>query len=297
MSLLSGSGILLGFVPSVPWLFFLLRVTCGMGGMGCYMVAFVLITECTTPRYFVPLQLMCGVGFVWGELVLALEAYLVREWFSLQMVSYAPVLFCLSLYFLVPESPRWLVRTGRLAEAKAELRNIARCNGIDFPERHFSKKSGKLKSEESEQTNFKAGIGDLFRNRVIAGRTVNMFFQWASTSMAYFGVTFASTSLAGDPYLNFALVILIELLHVPFEVFLVDLLGRRFNLSSSQLTLGVCSVGVGLIMNVETLLPLQGLNLRFLSLLISKLLLSVQSGPSGREQIQFCCDRNSLCLF
>ena len=36
--------------------------------------------------------------------------------------------------------------------------------------------------------------------------------------MAYFGVTFASTSLAGDPYLNFALVILIELLHVPFEV-------------------------------------------------------------------------------
>ena len=36
--------------------------------------------------------------------------------------------------------------------------------------------------------------------------------------MAYFGVTFASTSLAGDPYLNFALVIFIELLHVPFEV-------------------------------------------------------------------------------
>ena len=35
--------------------------------------------------------------------------------------------------------------------------------------------------------------------------------------MAYFGVTFASTSLAGDPYLNFALVIFIELLHVPFE--------------------------------------------------------------------------------
>ena len=27
-----------------------LRVTCGMGGMGCYLVAFVLITECTTPR-------------------------------------------------------------------------------------------------------------------------------------------------------------------------------------------------------------------------------------------------------
>ena len=41
----------MGFTPSVPWLFFLLRVTCGMGGMGCYLVAFVLITESTTPRW------------------------------------------------------------------------------------------------------------------------------------------------------------------------------------------------------------------------------------------------------
>ena len=34
-----------------------------------------------------PLQLICGVGFIWGELVLALDAYLVREWFSLQVKS------------------------------------------------------------------------------------------------------------------------------------------------------------------------------------------------------------------
>ena len=62
------------------------------------------------------------------------------------------------------------------------LRNIARCNGRDFPERYFSKKSvGELKSEEYEDNNSKAGIKDLFRNRVIVGRTLNMFFQWAST--------------------------------------------------------------------------------------------------------------------
>ena len=36
-------------------------------------------------RYVIPLQLICGCGFIWGELLLALEAYLVREWFSLQV--------------------------------------------------------------------------------------------------------------------------------------------------------------------------------------------------------------------
>ena len=65
-------------------------------------------------------------------------------------------------------------------------RNIARCNGRDFPEQHFSAKS-EFKSEEGvnskreSNSNSKAGIGDLLRNRVIAGRTLNMFFQWAST--------------------------------------------------------------------------------------------------------------------
>ena len=129
------------------------------------------------------------------------------------MVSFVPVLFCLVfLYFFVPESSRWLVRTGRLAQAKAELRyislqkkqcllisehasltrallrgqncrNIARCNGRDFPDRYFATKADELRNEGGQDTNNskKAGIKDLFRNRVIAGRTLNMFFQWAST--------------------------------------------------------------------------------------------------------------------
>ena len=47
---------------------------------------------------------------------------LINDHASFQMISYAPILACLGLYFLIPESPRWLVRRGRMAEAKAELR-------------------------------------------------------------------------------------------------------------------------------------------------------------------------------
>ena len=61
-------------------------------------------------------------------------------------------------------------------------RNIAKCNAINFPEHHFIKEEpGKLKYKGGES---KAGIRDLFRKRVIAGRTFNMFFQWASTRYA-----------------------------------------------------------------------------------------------------------------
>ena len=64
-------------------------------------------------------------------------------------------------------------------------RNIARCNGRDFTDRYFATKADEIKNEgggeDAESNSKKAGIRDLFRNRVIAGRTLNMFFQWAST--------------------------------------------------------------------------------------------------------------------
>ena len=47
---------------------------------------FVRIIEIHFPfRYVIPLQLICSLGSVWGQLVLALEAFFVREWFLLQV--------------------------------------------------------------------------------------------------------------------------------------------------------------------------------------------------------------------
>jgi hypothetical protein len=51
-------------------------------------------------------------GFIFGELVLALEAYLIRDWVTLQLVAYLPMLILLGLYFILPESTRWLIARG-----------------------------------------------------------------------------------------------------------------------------------------------------------------------------------------
>ena len=53
------------------------------------------------------------VPFALGELLLGLEAYYIRDWVTLQLVAYTPVLVLLGLWFLVPESPRWLLATGK----------------------------------------------------------------------------------------------------------------------------------------------------------------------------------------
>ena len=47
--LVGGSGVLMAFVKNRV-IFGILRITCGMGGMGCYMVPAVIAAEQTLPR-------------------------------------------------------------------------------------------------------------------------------------------------------------------------------------------------------------------------------------------------------
>ena len=38
-----------------------------------------------------------------------------------------------------------------------------------------------------------------------------MFYQWLAVTLAYYGLTFVSTDLAGDPYSNFCSGVAIEI--------------------------------------------------------------------------------------
>ena len=62
--------------------------------------------------------LIVGIGFIVGELVLALEAYLIRDWITLQLVAYLPMLILMGLYFILPESTRWLIAKGIVMQDK-----------------------------------------------------------------------------------------------------------------------------------------------------------------------------------
>jgi hypothetical protein len=49
------------------------------------MVPYITAAETTLPSYTVTFVTLVGSGFAMGELVLSLEAYLLREWKKLQV--------------------------------------------------------------------------------------------------------------------------------------------------------------------------------------------------------------------
>ena len=95
----------------------------------------------------------------------------------------------------------------------------------------------------------KVNILDLFRGRTIALRSANMHYQWFSVTLAYFGLTFASTTLSASPYGTFLFSVLAEIPACFLNYFATDFLGRRFILSVLQATSGVsCLIAGGLIL-------------------------------------------------
>ena len=81
-----------------------------------------------------------------------------------------------------------------------------------------------------------------------------MYFQWFSVTMVYYGLLFASTSLSGDPYLNFSLVVLAELPSNILYIYLPQIFGSTcYCLIAMQMTCSICCIAGGLVIDVESL--------------------------------------------
>ena len=253
--LIATSGFFGAFMPDAHSYGFFRFIT-GIGGIACFMVTFVLCVEYVGAKYTMFVGIAIEIPFALGELLLGVEAYFIRDWVTLQLVAYTPVLILLGLWFLVPESPRWLLATGQIKEAEKIIRKGAEINGKTLPEDTF-KVEAKNENEDTFVFEEKPTFRDLFKPSIILKRSLNMMYQWFSVTMCYYGLTFASTSLTSDPYINFSLSCFIEIPGYFFCIFVMDCWGRRPILSFCQLVSGIACIAAGLMNGVESLTALQ----------------------------------------
>lgn len=134
--LLSVAGSFIVFLES-QILFGLFRFLAGMGGAGVFIISFVLIMEMTTPTNVVFITTLMKMGLIIGGSIIAIEAYFIRDWKLLQLVSHVPILLVTLLWFLIPESPRWLLTHGRVNEARNIINKISIENKSIYPHYFF----------------------------------------------------------------------------------------------------------------------------------------------------------------
>jgi len=242
------------------------RFLTGMGGIGTFMVTFVLAVEFVGPRYTTFIGIAIEIPFALGEMLLGLEAYYIRDWRTLQMVAYLPLLALVVLWFLVPESPRWLIASDRPEEATEIIKRAAKINGKSVPDHLLAPSDGVGQKDGKESQQRKVTVVDLFRPTLIMKRSFNMFYQWFSVTLCYYGLSFASTSLAGDAYSNYMLSVFVEIPGYIFCLMAMDCWGRRPILSFCQLISGLSCIAAGLLFPLTDNPGIGGLQV-FLSLI------------------------------
>lgn len=113
--------------------FQLLRLGQGTALAGVFLSSYIARLEMCDPPHRLLVSMVSGFFSVFAELMLPGLAVLCGEWPVLQAVATVPLLLLLSYWCwpsVFPESPRWLLATAQIPQAKRCLQLFARQNGV-----------------------------------------------------------------------------------------------------------------------------------------------------------------------
>uniref|UniRef100_A0A8C0EYA8 Solute carrier family 22 member 7 n=1 Tax=Bubo bubo TaxID=30461 RepID=A0A8C0EYA8_BUBBB len=130
-----------------------------------------------------------------GNMLLAMVAYLVREWHWLLVAVTGPCLLSIVCLWWVPESARWLIANGKVKQAQRHLLQCARMNGRkDF-----------TVSPESYS------CISLFRTPVLRKISLCSGAVWFGVAFSYYGMSMNLTGFGLNMYLSQFVLGIIEI--------------------------------------------------------------------------------------
>ncbi|XP_073347791.1 organic cation/carnitine transporter 2-like [Pagrus major] len=189
---------------SFSWVMFcVLNCLKGLGQVSNYGTSLILGSEMLGQSARIKFGLLAqGVCYAIGYALLPLFAYFIRGWRMLLVASAIPGLIYIPMWWVLPESPRWLLQKGRVEEAELVIRNAAKRNRVPVPEVIF--RAGEclelMRDKGGEERTHT--YMDLIRTPNMRNITILGVFIWMSTAMVYYGLSLNTSNLNGNVYLN-----------------------------------------------------------------------------------------------
>ncbi|XP_053967589.1 organic cation/carnitine transporter 2 isoform X1 [Anastrepha ludens] len=110
-----------------------LRVLTGFASMTVTVVSFVLVVELVSGKWRTITGILNILPVPISYILMACIAYFVRDWRHLQLAISLPWLSLLTIWYCMPESPRWLLAQGCLNELYSLIERAARLNNRTLP--------------------------------------------------------------------------------------------------------------------------------------------------------------------
>ncbi|XP_069936748.1 organic cation transporter protein [Cherax quadricarinatus] len=245
-ALLLGFGGVVSAVSPNYYIFLLMRFLTGAGSIGLFQSSVVLAVEFVGTKWRTFTGIIIEIPFALGEAMTGVLAVFIRDWRWLIVAVTAPAFLLVSYTWLMPESVRWLMAQGRRGEARKIIETVGRVNNVEVP-RHLlddhnvevpttdgtssvSASQIELVNEPLHKDKIKTLV-DLLRTPKTRMRTCIMFFFLSVCALVYYGLSSNSGSLGGNIFVNFIVIMLIEIPSYIFSFFILDRMGRKGSLS------------------------------------------------------------------
>ncbi|XP_008217215.1 WD repeat and HMG-box DNA-binding protein 1 [Nasonia vitripennis] len=218
-----------GFVTAYsPWyeFFLVFKFISAVATGGTMLISFVLLMEIVGPKWRSTLSVLFHLPFLLGFLMNPLIAYLTRTWTGFQMAVSIPPIFLLSYYWIVPESPRWLLAVGRTSEAEAILTKAAEKNRIPLSKVTAVIEAHNVQAKAQKKQEVKYNITHLFRTPNLRIKTLCICVNWFVCGLCFFGLVQFMGKLAGNIFVNTALSAAVELPGTIIVLYLISRVSR-----------------------------------------------------------------------
>ncbi|XP_013419158.2 organic cation transporter protein-like [Lingula anatina] len=237
------SGIALAFAPNML-VFSILFVIQGASDSSAFIAMYTLGMELVgVSKRRIP-AMGIGIFFGLGHIVMAFEAYFLRNWRHLALAACSPGVLFVCFWWFFPESVRWLLARGRHEEAEVIIKRIANVNKVKLEQEAVDRlfRDGEEDHRGTTYTHI-----ELFKTWRRAFITSVLAFIWMATMMCYYGLTLNAKGLGGSLYLSFALLGAADIPGLLAAAFFIDKFGRRKMIFGTSCLGGSLCIASGLI--------------------------------------------------
>ncbi|XP_064597394.1 organic cation transporter protein-like [Liolophura sinensis] len=252
-----GVGIGMSFAQSYV-VFAILRFFMGFLMQGLQIVNVSMIMEYFSPKHRGVAACVLEVFWGLGVFILALIAYLIRDWRWMQRCFSLLILLTVFYVWLFPESLRWLLSKRKYLRAEKLTQKIAKYNGLsEVPPEAVAI----LKEHEDQPPDGVVyNISHIFRNRNTLKRSIILWYIWFAVSIGYYGLILNTGRLDGFKYTNFIIGAGVEIGAYLLAILILYYCGRRWPMMAYFAAGGIACIVAGNITDqtAKTVLALVG---------------------------------------
>lgn len=236
-------------------MFVAMELTTSLVSGGTYMTIYVMAIEFAGPKKRVFSGTLISVMYSFSQVLTGIVAMFFHNFRVFLRLLFVPNLLVLTFFWLMPESVRWLLTKGKIGQAREILMRAAKINGVELSENYkeilYEKNESVIETDNTNtetSTNNKIsehGINSYkiaFQSGTLVLRLANCLFCWFANSFIYYGLTVNSVTLAGNKYMNYIYVNLVEVPAVLLASYLMEKVGRKRVLCTCLLTSGIACV-------------------------------------------------------